>query len=151
MPYSALTALSPLDGRYAPKLSELRPLLSEYGLMHRRVQGEVEWFIALADAGFAEFPALPESVTVLLRALVVRSSESDAQAIKDIEKETTHDVKAVEYWLRARIGHVPELKDKLEFIPFACTSEDINNPSHALMLKAAREQVVLPAIDGILA
>ena len=113
MPYSALTALSPLDGRYAPKLAALRPLLSEYGLMHRRVQVEVEWFIALADAGFAEFPALPESVKGLLRSLVVRFSEADAQAIKDIEKETNHDVKAVEYWLRTRIGHVPELKDKL--------------------------------------
>ena len=150
MPHSALTALSPLDGRYAPKLAALRPLLSEFGLMHRRVQVEVEWFIALSDAGFAEFPALPESVKGLLRSLVVRFSEADAQAIKDIEKETNHDVKAVEYWLRQRIGHVPELADKLEFIHFACTSEDINNTSHALMLKAAREQVVLPAIDGIL-
>ena len=150
MPHSALTALSPLDGRYAPKLAALRPLLSEYGLMHRRVQVEVEWFIALSDAGFDEFPALPESVKGLLRSLVVRFSEADAQAIKDIEKETNHDVKAVEYWLRQRIGHVPELKDKLEFIHFACTSEDINNTSHALMLKSAREQVILPAIDGIL-
>jgi len=150
MPHSALTALSPLDGRYAPKLAALRPLLSEYGLMHRRVQVEVEWLIALADAGFSEFPALPESVKGLLRSLVVRFSEADAQAIKDIEKETNHDVKAVEYWLRQRIGHVAELKDKLEFIHFACTSEDINNTSHALMLKAAREQVVLPAIEGIL-
>jgi adenylosuccinate lyase len=150
MPHSALTALSPLDGRYAPKLAALRPLLSEFGLMHRRVQVEVEWLIALSEAGFAEFPALPESAKGLLRSLVVRFSEADAQAIKDIEKETNHDVKAVEYWLRARIGHVPELKDKLEFIHFACTSEDINNTSHALMLKSAREQVLLPAIDGIL-
>ncbi|MET0383804.1 MAG: adenylosuccinate lyase [Burkholderiaceae bacterium] len=150
MPNSALTALSPLDGRYAPKLAALRPLLSEYGLMHRRVQVEVEWFIALSDAGLAEFPALPESARGLLRSLVVRFSEADAQAIKDIEKETNHDVKAVEYWLRQRIGHTPELKNKLEFIHFACTSEDINNTSHALMLKAAREQALLPAIDGIL-
>ena len=150
MPHSALTALSPLDGRYAPKLAALRPLLSEYGLMHRRVQVEVEWLIALSEAGFAEFPALPESAKGLLRSLVVRFSEADAQAIKDIEKETNHDVKAVEYWLRQRIGHVPELAGKLEFIHFACTSEDINNTSHALMLKSAREQVVLPAVDGIL-
>jgi adenylosuccinate lyase len=150
MPHSALTALSPLDGRYAPKLAALRPLLSEYGLMHRRVQVEVEWFIALSDAGFAEFPALTESARGLLRSLVVRFSEADAQAIKDIEKETNHDVKAVEYWLRQRIAHVPELKEKCEFIHFACTSEDINNTSHALMLKAAREQVLLPALDGIL-
>jgi adenylosuccinate lyase len=151
MPFSSLTALSPLDGRYAPKLAALRPLLSEYGLMHRRVQVEVEWFIALSDAGFAEFPPLPESARGLLRSLVVRFSEADAQAIKDIEKETNHDVKAVEYWLRLRIAHVPELKATCEFIHFACTSEDINNTSHALMLKTAREQVLLPAIDGILA
>jgi len=150
MPFSSLTALSPLDGRYAPKLAALRPLLSEYGLMHRRVQVEIEWFVALSDAGFAEFPPLPESARGLLRSLVVRFSEADAQAIKDIEKETNHDVKAVEYWLRQRVGHVPELKVACEFIHFACTSEDINNTSHALMLKAAREQVLLPAIDGIL-
>jgi len=149
MAFSPLTALSPLDGRYASKLAALRPLLSEYGLMHRRVQVEVEWFIALSDAGFAEFPALPESAKGLLRSLVVRFSEADAQAIKDIEKETNHDVKAVEYWLRQRIAHVPELKAACEFIHFACTSEDINNTSHALMLKAAREQVLLPAVDGI--
>src|SRR5262249_47348042 len=134
MPFSPLTALSPLDGRYAAKLAALRPLLSEYGLMHRRVQGEVGWFIALSDAGFAEFPPLPESSRGLLRSLVVRFSEADAQAIKDIEKETNHDVKAVEYWLRQRIAHVAELKAACEFIHFACTSEDINNTSHALML-----------------
>ena len=150
MPTSALTALSPLDGRYAPKLAALRPLLSEYGLMHRRVQVEVEWFIALSDAGLAEFPPLPESARGLLRGLVVRFSEADAQAIKDIEKETNHDVKAVEYWLRQRVAHVPELASRCEFIHFACTSEDINNTSHALMLKSAREQVLLPALDGIL-
>src|SRR6201995_4870582 len=149
MPHSALTALSPLDGRYAPKLAALRPLLSEYGLMHRRVQVEVEWLIALSEAGFSEFPALPESAKGLLRSLVVRFSEADAQAIKDIEKETNHDVKAVEYWLCQRVGHVPELKAACEFIHFACTSEDINNTSHALMLKAAREQVLLPAIIRI--
>jgi adenylosuccinate lyase len=149
MPFSPLTSLSPLDGRYAAKLAALRPLLSEYGLMHRRVQVEVEWFIALSDAGFEEFPPLPESARGLLRSLVVRFSEADAQGIKDIEKETNHDVKAVEYWLRQRIAHVAELKAACEFIHFACTSEDINNTSHALMLKAAREQVLLPAIDGI--
>ncbi|HEX4510542.1 MAG TPA: adenylosuccinate lyase [Burkholderiaceae bacterium] len=151
MPMSPLTALSPLDGRYAAKLAALRPLLSEYGLMHRRVQVEVEWFIALSDAGFEEFPALPESCRGLLRSLVVRFSEADAQAIKDIEKETNHDVKAVEYWLRQRVAHVPELKAACEFIHFACTSEDINNTSHALMLKSTREQVLLPAIDAIVA
>jgi len=147
---SPLTALSPLDGRYAPRLAALRPLLSEYGLMHRRVQVEVEWFIALSDAGFAEFPALSGAARGFLRGLVARFSEADAQAIKDIEKTTNHDVKAVEYWLKARFRGQPELERSAEFVHFACTSEDINNTSHALMLKAAREQVLLPALDRVI-
>jgi adenylosuccinate lyase len=147
---SPLTALSPLDGRYAPKLAALRPLLSEFGLMHRRVQVEVEWFIALSDAGFAEFPALSGAARGFLRGLVARFSEIDAQAIKDIEKTTNHDVKAVEYWLKARFRGQPELERTAEFVHFACTSEDINNTSHALMLKAAREQVLLPALDRVI-
>jgi adenylosuccinate lyase len=149
MPLSTLSALSPLDGRYAAKLAPLRPLLSEFGLMHRRVQVEVEWFIALSDAGFAEFKPLSEAARGLLRGLVVRFSETDAQAIKDIEKTTNHDVKAVEYWLKSRFEHTPELKAAGEFVHFACTSEDINNTSHALMLKAARADVLLPAVDRI--
>jgi adenylosuccinate lyase len=149
MHLSALTALSPLDGRYAPKLAALRPLLSEFGLMHRRVQVEVEWFIALSDAGFAEFRPLSEAARGLLRSLVVRFSEADAQAIKDIEKTTNHDVKAVEYWLKSRFGTHPELKAAGEFVHFACTSEDINNTSHALMLQRARADVLLPALDRI--
>ncbi|WP_046112869.1 adenylosuccinate lyase [Aquincola tertiaricarbonis] len=146
---SPLTALSPLDGRYAAKVSALRPLLSEFGLMHRRVQVEVEWFIALSDAGFDEFKPLTEASRGLLRGLVVRFSEEDAQAIKDIEKTTNHDVKAVEYWLKSRIAGQAELEAAGEFIHFACTSEDINNTSHALMLKAARDEVMLPALDRI--
>ena len=146
---SPLTALSPLDGRYAAKLSALRPLLSEYGLMHRRVQVEVEWFIALSDAGFAEFAPLSAASREQLRATVAAFSEADAQAIKDIEKTTNHDVKAVEYWLKRQFEGRPELQAAGEFVHFACTSEDINNTSHALMLKAAREQVLLPAIDGL--
>jgi adenylosuccinate lyase len=146
-----LTALSPLDGRYAARLAALRPLLSEYGLMRRRVQVEVEWFIALSDAGFAEFAPLSDGARGLLRSLVERFSESDAQAIKDIERTTNHDVKAVEYWLRARLQGQPELERAGEFVHFACTSEDINNTSHALMLGAAREQVLLPALDRLLA
>ena len=149
MNLSALTALSPLDGRYAPKLAALRPLLSEFGLMHRRVQVEVEWFIALSDAGFAEFKPLSEAARGLLRGLVVRFSEADAQAIKDIEKTTNHDVKAVEYWLKSRFEGHAELKAAGEFVHFACTSEDINNTAHALMLDAARRQVLLPAIDRV--
>jgi len=150
MNLSALTALSPLDGRYAAKLAPLRPLLSEFGLMHRRVQVEVEWFIALSDAGFAEFKPLSEAARGLLRSLVVRFSEADAQAIKEIEKTTNHDVKAVEYWLKSRFESNPELKAAGEFVHFACTSEDINNTSHALMLQRARADVLLPALDKIL-
>ena len=149
MNLSSLSALSPLDGRYAPKVAALRPLLSEFGLMHRRVQVEVEWFIALSDAGFSEFPALTEAARGLLRSLVVRFTEADAQAIKDIEKTTNHDVKAVELWIKARIQGHAELEAVAEFVHFACTSEDINNTSHALMLKAAREQALLPALDRI--
>ena len=147
---SPLTALSPLDGRYAAAVAPLRPLLSEFGLMHRRVQVEVEWFIALSDAGFAEFKPLSEAARGLLRSLVLRFSEADAQAIKDLEKTTNHDVKAVEYWIKSRTRGQPELEAAAEFVHFACTSEDINNTSHALMLKAAREQVLLPALDRIL-
>jgi adenylosuccinate lyase len=150
MNLSALSALSPLDGRYAAKVAALRPLLSEFGLMHRRVQVEVEWFIALSDAGLPEFAPLTEASRGYLRGLVARFSEVDAQAIKDIEKTTNHDVKAVEYWLKQRFSSHPELEKAGEFVHFACTSEDINNTSHGLMLKAAREQVILPAIDGLI-
>jgi adenylosuccinate lyase len=149
MNLSPLSALSPLDGRYAPKVAALRPLLSEFGLMHHRVQVEVEWFIALSDAGFGEFKPLTESSRGLLRSLVLRFSEADAQAVKDIEKTTNHDVKAVELWLKARFQGHAELEAAAEFVHFACTSEDINNTSHALMLKAAREQVLLPALDKL--
>jgi adenylosuccinate lyase len=149
MNLSPLSALSPLDGRYAVKVAPLRPLLSEFGLMHRRVQVEVEWFIALSDAGFAEFAPLSEASRGILRSLVLRFGESDAQAIKDIERTTNHDVKAVEYWLRQRFEPHAELNAAGEFVHFACTSEDINNTSHALMLQAARTQVLLPALDAV--
>jgi len=145
-----LSALSPLDGRYAAKVAPLRPLLSEYGLMHRRVQVEVEWFIALSDAGFAEFKPLTAAARGLLRALVHEFSEEDAQAIKIIERTTNHDVKAVEYWLKQRFEGHAELLAAGEFVHFACTSEDINNTSHALMLQAARREVLLPALDRII-
>ena len=150
MHLSALTALSPLDGRYAPKLAALRPLLSEWGLMHRRVQVEVEWFIALSDAGLAGFPPLGSAARQALRGRVAAFSEADAQAIKDIDKTTNHDVQAVEYWIKAGFEGQPELQRAQEFVHFACTSEDINNTSHALMLKAAREAVLLPALDHLL-
>jgi adenylosuccinate lyase len=147
---SALTALSPLDGRYAAKVAALRPLLSEFGLMHRRVQVEVEWFIALSDAGLPEFAPLSEAARGLLRGLVARFAEADAQAIKDIEKTTNHDVKAVEYWIKSKFEGHTELQTASEYVHFACTSEDINNTSHGLMLKAARDEVLLPVIDGVI-
>jgi adenylosuccinate lyase len=151
MTLSTITALSPLDGRYASKVAALRPLLSEFGLMHRRVQVEIEWFIALSDAGLDGFTPLSEAARGLLRGLILRFSETDARAIKEIEKTTNHDVKAVEYWLKSRFENQPELKAASEFVHFACTSEDINNTSHALMLKAARAEVMLPALDRITA
>jgi adenylosuccinate lyase len=151
MPSSPLFALSPLDGRYASKLEGLRPLLSEYGLMHRRVQVEVEWFVALSDAGFAEFAPLSEAARGFLKSLVVRFGQADAEAIKHIEKTTNHDVKAVEMWLKGRFKGHTELERAAEFVHFACTSEDINNTSHALMLKAARDEALLPALDKLLA
>jgi adenylosuccinate lyase len=147
---SPLSALSPLDGRYAAKVAPLRPVLSEYGLMHHRVRVEVEWFIALSDAGFEEFKPLSEAARGLMRSLVLRFSEADAQAIKDIEKTTNHDVKAVELWIKGRMNGHAELESAGEFVHFACTSEDINNTSHALMLKATRDTVLLPALDRLL-
>ncbi len=148
MPLSPISALSPLDGRYAARLSALRPLMSEQGYMHRRVQVEVCWFIALSDAGFGEFKALSPGARTYLLGLVKNFSEADAAAIKEIEKTTNHDVKAVEYWIKSKFEARPELRAASEFVHFACTSEDINNTSHALQLKAAREQVLLPALDA---
>ncbi len=150
MTLSTIAALSPLDGRYAARLGTLRPLMSEMGFMHKRVQVEVCWFIALSDAGFPEFKPLTPGARTYLLGLVKGFSEADASAIKDIEKTTNHDVKAVEYWIKSKFDARPELKAASEFVHFACTSEDINNTSHALQLKAAREQVLLPAIDGLI-
>ena len=150
MPATPLTALSPLDGRYAAKVEALRPWLSEYGLIRCRVQVEIEWFIALSEAGFAELPPFDESQRSFLHALAADFSEADAEAIKAIEKRTNHDVKAVEYWLAERLAGQPGLAAATNFIHFACTSEDINNTSHALMLTAARRDVLLPALDGLI-
>ena len=151
MSFSTVSALSPLDGRYATKLSALRPLMSEQGYMHRRVQVEVAWFIALSDCGFPEFKPLTGGARKYLLGLVTNFSEADAVAIKQIEKTTNHDVKAVEYWIKSKFEARPELLAASEFVHFACTSEDINNTSHALQIQAAREKVVLPAIDGLIA
>ena len=149
MSLSSLTALSPLDGRYASKLATLRPIMSEYGYMHRRVQVEITWFIALSDAGFAEFAPLSEGARSYLYCLVTGFSEADAEAIKEIEKTTNHDVKAVEYWIKGKFDARPELLKAAEFVHFACTSEDINNTSHALQIRAGRDQVVLPGLDRV--
>ena len=150
MTFSAISALSPLDGRYAAKLAKLRPAMSEQGYMQRRVQVEVAWLIALSDCGFAEFKPLTPGARTYLLALVKHFSEADAEAIKAIEKVTNHDVKAVEYWIKSRFEGRPELLAAGEFVHFACTSEDINNTSHALQLKAARDQVLLPALDAVI-
>ncbi len=150
MPFSSISALSPLDGRYAAKLAALRPLMSEQGYMHRRVQVEVAWLIALSDAGFAEFKPLSGGARTYLHGLVKNFSEADGQAIKEIEKTTNHDVKAVEYWIKSKFEARPELMKFAEFVHFACTSEDINNTSHALQLKGARDQVLLPALDAVI-
>ena len=151
MSLSTITALSPLDGRYATKLAALRPIMSEHGYMHRRVQVEVAWFIALSDAGFAEFKPLTTGARAYLLGLIKNFSEADAAAIKDIEKTTNHDVKAVEYWIKSKFEARPELEKASEFVHFACTSEDINNTSHALQLKAGRNQVLLPGLDAVIA
>jgi adenylosuccinate lyase len=151
MPLSALSALSPLDGRYAAKTDKLRPILSEAGFMHHRVKVEIAWLQALAAAGFAEIKPFSTEANTLLNKLTSEFDEADAQRIKDIEAVTNHDVKAVEYWLKEKVKDVPELVAATEFIHFACTSEDINNTSHGMMLKAARDTVLLPALQAVIA
>lgn len=151
MPLSTLSALSPLDGRYAAKTDKLRPILSEAGFMHHRVKVEIAWLQALSTAGFAEIKPFSTFATSLLDKLAADFTESDAERIKAIEAVTNHDVKAVEYWLKEQVKDVPELVAASEFIHFACTSEDINNTSHGMMLKAARDTVLLPALQGVIA
>jgi adenylosuccinate lyase len=147
---SPISALSPLDGRYAGRLASLRPYMSELGYMHRRVQVEIAWFIALSDAGFEELKPLSPGARTYLLGLVKNFSEADGLAIKDIEKVTNHDVKAVEYWIKSKFEARPELQKSAEFVHFACTSEDINNTSHALQLKGGRDAVLLPALDSVI-
>jgi len=146
-----LTALSPLDGRYAGKVETLRPIFSEYGLMHRRVQVEIAWLLALAaEPQIVELPAFAAAQTAQLEAISSGFSVEDGARIKAIEATTNHDVKAVEYFIKERIGADAALAQAKEFVHFACTSEDINNLSYALMLRDAREQVLLPAFDAII-
>ena len=148
---STLSALSPLDGRYAAKTDKLRPILSEAGFMHHRVKVEIAWLQALSQAGFAELKPFSADASALLDKLAADFSDADAARIKDIEAVTNHDVKAVEYWLKEQVKDVPELVAASEFIHFACTSEDINNTSHGMMLKAARDGVLLPSLQAVIA
>ncbi|WP_338910999.1 adenylosuccinate lyase [Mycetohabitans rhizoxinica] len=145
----ALTALSPLDGRYAAKTEALRDWLSEAAFMRHRVTVEVHWLIALSQAELPGIPAFSAPSEQFLLQLVERFSPHDAARIKDIERVTNHDVKAVEYWLKESVKGQAELERASEFIHFACTSEDINNTSHGLMLKGAREHVILPALRTV--
>ncbi|MCP4429758.1 MAG: adenylosuccinate lyase [Gammaproteobacteria bacterium] len=147
MELNALTAISPIDGRYARKTSELRPLFSEYGLIYHRVVVEVRWLQALSrEEKIAEVPAFNEHANQHLDAIIENFSVAHAEQIKQIEATTNHDVKAVEYFLKQQVKSSSELSSVSEFIHFACTSEDINNLSHALMLKSARNDVLLPEI-----
>jgi adenylosuccinate lyase len=148
----ALTALSPLDGRYAGKAEALRPIFSEFGLMHRRVHVEIEWLLALAaEPGIAELPPFAPDQVAQLKAIASGFTPENGERIKAIEATTNHDVKAVEYFIKERIGNDAALAQAKEFVHFACTSEDINNLSYALMLRDARERVLLPAFDRIIA
>lgn len=152
---NTLTALSPIDGRYASKVDSLRPYLSEFGLIHARVTVEVRWLQSLANhADIHEIQPFSAATNERLDAIVANFSEADAMRIKDIERTTNHDVKAVEYFLKEKIADIDALKDAGEFIHFACTSEDINNLSHALMLKSGRDvlaQTMQKIIDEIAA
>ena len=152
MTLSALTALSPLDGRYAGKVESLRPIFSELGLIQRRVLVEVRWLLAIADeAAIAETGRLPDASRRFLMALADGFSLQDGERIKAIERTTNHDVKAVEYFLKEKIGSHDDLRKAKEFVHFACTSEDINNLAYALMLRDARDGVLLPALDKLIA
>jgi len=146
---SPLNALSPLDGRYAARGEALRGLASEAGFMAHRVEVEVAWLIALSEAGLPELPAFSAQARARLQALVADFSEDHAARIKAIERTTNHDVKAVEYWLKEQVGGDAELARAAEFIHFACTSEDINNTAHALMLTRARDVVLLPQLQAL--
>lgn len=151
MDLSLLTALSPVDGRYASKTDELRSYFSEFGLLKYRVVVEVRWLQKLADiTDVKEVPPFSDEANTLLNTIVDNFNEADAQRIKDIEKTTNHDVKAVEYFLKEQVADNAELQAVTEFIHFACTSEDINNLSHGLMLAEARENVLLPYLDKLI-
>jgi adenylosuccinate lyase len=146
---NSLNCLSPLDGRYAKRLDALRPLMSEGALNRHRVIVEVNWMIELANAKLPNMPALTDSDIAFLQNIAAQFGDDQAARVKDIERVTNHDVKAIEYFLKESVKGHASLEAASEFIHFACTSEDINNTSHALMLKAAREQVLLPAYEHL--
>ncbi len=151
MSITALTTLSPLDGRYADKVAVLRPIFSEYGLIRSRLIIEVRWLQLLAsNADIVEVPAFSEKDSAFLDEIVTGFSEADAARVKEIEATTNHDVKAVEYFLKEKVAGHGELAKSSEFFHFACTSEDINNLSYALMLKEARDTVLIPAIEDVI-
>ena len=151
MKLSALTALSPIDGRYGGKTAELRPYVSEYGLIHHRVIIEVEWLKALANhPGINEVPPFSQDAIDLLNNIKVNFNETDAQRVKDIESKINHDVKAIEYFIKEKLEPLDELNSISEFVHFACTSEDINNLSHALILKGSRDNILLPEMDRLI-
>ncbi len=151
MELSSLTAISPSDGRYADKTVELRPIFSEYGLMRQRIRVELEWLKSLAaNPLINEVPALDEKTIQQIDLFAVNFSITDGLRIKEIEKTTNHDVKAIEYWIKEQFAHFPALQAINEFVHFACTSEDINNLSYGLMLKEARDQVILPYLAAII-
>ncbi len=152
MSLTTLNALSPLDGRYQTKLDALRPYFSEYALIKHRAWVEVEWLKALAAASeLTEIPAFSPATIKELDAAIANFSESDAAQVKTIEARTNHDVKALEYWLKDKFAANSEVNKASEFIHFACTSEDINNLSHGLMLKTARDEVMLPFLANLMA
>lgn len=152
MKLSPLTAISPIDGRYGSKTTELRPFVSEYGLIHHRVIVEIEWLKALAShPEITEVPAFSENAITYLNSIKVDFNEADAQHVKDIESKINHDVKAIEYFIKEKLEKLDELNAISEFVHFACTSEDINNLSHALILKGSCEKIILPEMDRLIA
>src|SRR5688572_33260896 len=149
---SPLAALSPLDGRYARSLEPLRGYFSEQALIRYRVRVELEWLQALAaEKSIREIKPFSDATKRAFVKLQTQFSDRDAEHIKNIEAETNHDVKAIEYWLKAKLANNAEAQRSLEFVHFACTSEDINNLAYALMMAEAREQVMLPRLDEIVA
>ena len=152
MELSSLTAISPIDGRYARKTATLRPYFSEYGLIYHRVVVEVRWLQALSNhSQITEIPRFSDQANAYLESIIENFSVQHATRIKEIESTTNHDVKAVEYFLKEQVAGNSELNQVSEFFHFACTSEDINNLSHALMLKSGRDNILLPQLSGITA